>query len=64
MLVILSLTRNRWSVPHTSNVCCGYGLPTFAYPWRAAQLRRKGPFVGRAEPGEYRSITEPSLTLR
>jgi len=31
MLVLLSLTRNRWSVPHTSNVCCGYGLPTFAY---------------------------------
>jgi len=68
MLVLLSLTRNRWSVLHTSNVCCGYGLPTFAYPRRVAQLRRfqtfpPWPKIGRIDPKRSSESASGRLVL-
>ena len=62
MLVPSQFDHNRRSVPHTSNDCCVYGLPTFANPVAKDQVAPIGAVrrTSRTE-GSRKAVIRPTL---
>jgi hypothetical protein len=69
MLVPSRFDHNRRSVPHTSNDCCVYGLPTFAGSVAKDQVApipaiRRGSEIGQVDPQQAFALTYRSDSPR